>query len=194
MTEFFSKLLSTSDFPARWHCGNWSTAHGVTHIVSDFAIAGAYATIPILLAFFVLRRRDVPFPPVFWLFGAFILFCGLGHLIEGVIFWYPWYRLSAVVKACTAIVSWLTVVALLPTLPKALALPSLAVVNERLATEVSERKKEQAKLQGLHGEMERFTESTLDREDRVIELKQEVNALLVEMGRASRYTIEPVNG
>ena len=80
MFDFIGNVLDTSDFPARWHCGSWSTAHGLTHIVSDFAIFGAYAAIPLALAFFVLRRRDVPFLPIFWLFVAFIFSAALDTL------------------------------------------------------------------------------------------------------------------
>jgi len=31
MLDFFRKLFDTSDFPARWNCGNWSSFHGFLH-------------------------------------------------------------------------------------------------------------------------------------------------------------------
>jgi hypothetical protein len=37
----------------------------------------------------MLRRKDIPFPRVLWLFVAFIFACGFGHLIEATIFWTP---------------------------------------------------------------------------------------------------------
>lgn len=132
MFSFFEKLFDTSDFPPRWLCGKWSDGHGWLHIFGDLAIFGAYFAIPLLLIYFVLRHKDVPFPPIFWLFAAFILSCGIGHLVEATLFWHPWYRLSGLVKGFTAIVSWMTVVALIPLVPKALALPGLKVVNEEL--------------------------------------------------------------
>ena len=173
MWEFFAKLWDVTDFPARWQCGNWSTAHGLLHIVSDFAIAGAYAAIPIALAYFVLRRKDVPFLPIFWLFSAFILTCGVGHFLEAFIFWHPWYRLTGLVKCCTAIVSWVAVLAMLPALPKALALPGLAAVNQHLAQS--------------NDELQRFANVLVDREDRIIELKEEINRLFREQGREPKY-------
>lgn len=169
-------LLSTTDFPARWYCGNWSALHGWTHVVSDAAIAGAYAAIPLALIHFARKRRDVPFLPVFWLFGAFILLCGLGHLVEATLFWHPWYRLSALIKALTAVVSWGTVAALVPVVPRALEMPGLAQVNEQ--------------LRASNDELVRFADSVTGREERVIELKQEVNALLRELGREERYLRE----
>ena len=143
--EFFEKLFDTSDFPARWHCGNWSAGHGWLHIVSDLAIWGAYMAIPATLAFFILKRKDIPFLPIFWLFAAFIFSCGTTHLLEAGIFWWPSYRLSGVVKLTTAVVSWATVFALFPVLPKALALPQLSMVNAELnaaliATRESEKR------------------------------------------------------
>jgi hypothetical protein len=41
------QLLDTSDFPERWHCGNWTPFHGWTHILSDFFVWLAYTSIPI---------------------------------------------------------------------------------------------------------------------------------------------------
>jgi two-component system cell cycle sensor histidine kinase/response regulator CckA len=136
-----TSLFDTSGFPARWYCGSWSDLHGWTHIVADLAIFGAYFAIPCLLGYFLLRRKDLPFLPVFWLFAAFILFCGIGHAVEASIFWHPWYRLSALVKVLTAIVSWATVVALVPLVPRALSLPRLALVNARLNREIHRRQR-----------------------------------------------------
>ncbi|MDP0492543.1 MAG: ATP-binding protein [Verrucomicrobiota bacterium JB023] len=154
MVDFFSKLFDTSDFPARWNCGNWTTGHGILHIVSDLSIAGAYFAIPLLLGWFALRRKDLPFLKIFWLFVAFILSCGFGHLVEAFIFWTPWYRFSGVIKAITAIVSWVTVICLFPILPRAMALPGLASINERLQREVAEREAAELAQRRLKDELE----------------------------------------
>lgn len=136
MIEFFRWLFDTDGFPARWNCGSgWTSELGWTHILSDIVIWGSYTAIPIVLAVFIIRRRDVPFPRIFWLFIAFIFFCGTGHLIEAIIFWEPVYRLAGAVKVGTAIVSLATVCALVPTMPRALSLRS----PEQLELEVAER-------------------------------------------------------
>jgi PAS domain S-box-containing protein len=127
-----SELFDTSGFPPRWLCGQWSAGLGWMHILSDLATWGAYLAIPLALAFFVLRRRDIPFPRIFWLFAAFIFCCGTVHLIEAIIFWHPVYRLAGVVKLTTAIVSWVTVVAVIRLMPRALLLPGLAQSHARL--------------------------------------------------------------
>jgi len=139
--EFLSNLFNTTGFPARWYCGVWTSGHGWLHILSDIGIFGAYTAIPCVLAFFILRRKDVPFPRIMWLFVAFIFACGFGHLIEAIIFWQPVYRLSGVVKLTTAIVSWATVLALVRIVPQALHFPGLARLNSELRNEVDERKR-----------------------------------------------------
>jgi PAS domain S-box-containing protein len=146
MGEYFSKLLDTSDFPARWQCGNWSEFLGWLHIISDSATFAAYFAIPVVLIYFARKLNDFPFTKLFWLFAAFILACGTVHLIEAIIFWSPIYRVSGLMKFTTAVVSWATVGALIRIAPKVMQLPSIAETNERLKAEVAQRKQTERKL------------------------------------------------
>lgn len=130
--DFFSKLLGTESWPPRWHCGNWSEFHGWLYIISDLAIWASYFAIPILLLRFVTKKSDIPLPSVFWLFGAFILLCGLTHLIDAVIFWFPMYRLSALTRFVTAIISIITVISLVKLLPAAFSLKTSKQFEEEL--------------------------------------------------------------
>jgi chemotaxis family two-component system sensor kinase Cph1 len=135
---FFSKIFNTSDWPPRWYCGNWSDFHGWLYIVSDLAIWAAYFAIPVLLFRIVIRRKDIlPFSKIFWLFIAFIMLCGTTHLIDAIIFWWPAYRLSALVRFATAVISIFTVFALFKMLPTIFNLRTL----EELEAEIEERKK-----------------------------------------------------
>ena len=56
-----SQFFDTSDFPARWKCGNWSPADGWTQILSDVGVWSAYFAIPLVLGHFLRRRPDLPF-------------------------------------------------------------------------------------------------------------------------------------
>lgn len=137
---FFSKLIDGSDFPARWNCGTWTLPVGCLHIVSDFLTFCAYFAIPLMIAFYLIRRRDgIPFPKVAALFAAFIMLCGAGHLIEVLIFWWPVYRLAGLVKLATATVSVITAIVLYRLLPAALELPAMSRVNAQLREEVVQR-------------------------------------------------------
>jgi|GEM_PF-2063009 len=153
MNDFFQKIFDTSDFPARWSCGRWSAGLGWLHIISDIAIFGAYAAIPISLVLYLMsKRRDIFFPKLYWLFALFIFSCGFGHLVEATLFWHPWYRLSGVVKLITAAASWATVFALVRVMPMALTLPGAAMLNEKLKREIEERKGIEEKLRLAHAE------------------------------------------
>jgi two-component system, sensor histidine kinase and response regulator len=142
LVDFFIKLFDTSDFSRRWDCGAWAPAEGWLHILSDLGVWGAYLAIPCVIGFFLAREKDMPFRAVFWLFGAFILFCGTTHLMEAVIFWCPAYRLAGLIKLLTALFSWATVIALVPVVPQALALRSA----RELEQEITDRKRAEAAL------------------------------------------------
>ena len=159
--EFLFKLFDTSDFPQRWNCGTWTDFHGWLHIVSDLAVFGSYMAIPAVIIFFVLRKDEVQFPKLFWLFCAFIFTCGFVHLIEAAIFWTPIYRISAVVKFLTAIFSWATVVALVQVAPKAILLPTLNSLNAKLSEQNRNLEIAQAELAHALAESDR-SKSLLD--------------------------------
>jgi chemotaxis family two-component system sensor kinase Cph1 len=117
------------------------------HVVSDALIASAYYSIPLILFWFVARRRDVPFTWMFALFGVFILACGTTHLMEIVTVWYPIYGISGLVKAATAAVSLTAAIGLVPIMPKALALPSLRATNAQLLATGEELRRSNRELE-----------------------------------------------
>jgi signal transduction histidine kinase/CheY-like chemotaxis protein len=132
LSGFFQHLFDTSSYPARWNCGQWTSLEGWLHIASDVGIFLAYFAIPVALIYFTRKRKDIPLNGIVFLFAAFILCCGAGHLLEAVIFYYPVYRVAGLLKLTTAIVSWVTVLALLKVSPRILELPGLASRNELL--------------------------------------------------------------
>lgn len=138
-----------------------------THFVSDLLIAAAYYSIPIGLLYFVRKRRDLAFHWMFVLFAAFILSCGTNHVFNVWALWQPLYRLDGIVKAVTALLSVATAAILWPLIPRALALPSpdqLRATNDRLATEVAERRRAEQEL--------RSTQAKLVRNERLAVLGQ----------------------
>ncbi len=123
MLNYLSKLLDTSDFPARWSCGRWDNFTGYLHIFSDIGIWLAYFSIPVMLLFFLHKRRDVhKLSTTLLMFAGFILSCGLYHLGDAVMFYYPAYRLLGLWKLWTCIISWATVFMLVKQLPVFLAM------------------------------------------------------------------------
>lgn len=132
LSGFFTHLFDTSSYPARWNCGGWTSIEGWLHIASDIGIFAAYFAIPVALIYFVSKRKDIPFNRIFLLFASFILFCGAGHLLDAVVFYYPIYRVAGLLKLATAIVSLGTFLVLLRLIPKALEVPALVTKNELL--------------------------------------------------------------
>ncbi|WP_162276926.1 sensor histidine kinase [Mucilaginibacter pedocola] len=144
--DFFGNLFDTKDWPARWHCGNWTDLHGWLYIAADLLIFVSYFAIPILLALVVKRRADLPFMRIIWLFVAFIVLCGCTHLIDAAIFWWPAYRLSAFIRILTGVVSVSTLIALYKVLPDILTLRSVA----ELKKEIKQREEAEAALNKSH--------------------------------------------
>ena len=140
--EFFLNLFGTESWPARWYCGKWTGFHGWLYIFSDLAVWAAYFIIPVFLIRLIRQRPGIPFPTIFWLFGAFILFCGLTHLVDASMFWWPAYRLNALVRFFTACISWATIIALIKVFPQALALKTA----KEFEKEILERKKVEDQL------------------------------------------------
>jgi len=137
---FFSSLLDTQSWPARWSCGRWLPFAGWLYIVSDLVIWFSYFMIPIALGFFVIKRKNefLQFRLVALLFIIFILSCGLTHLIDVAIFWWPAYNLSALLRFVTATVSLSTVFALVYIAPKILDFKSPQVLEDIVEQRTSE--------------------------------------------------------
>ncbi|OLY92099.1 hypothetical protein SAMN05444008_106112 [Cnuella takakiae] len=148
--DFFRKLLDTSDWPPRWHCGKWTEFHGWLYIISDLLIWSAYFAIPLIILKFVSRRSKARFVRAYFLFAAFILACGSTHLLDAITFWYPAYRLNALVRLITGVVSWATVFYMIRIMPEAMTLKS----NEELEKEVQERRKVESELRFANQQLE----------------------------------------
>ncbi len=157
MIEFFKHLFDTDGFPDRWHCGDWTAGHGWLHIISDSMIFAAYTAIPFTLLLFAWRKhREILFVRLVWLFAAFILACGLVHLIEATIFWHPWYRFSGLVKGITAAVSWATAIAIIFHMPRALNIPGLVTVNQKLESALTEQQHARWELERSNEDLDQF--------------------------------------
>ncbi|KAG0484318.1 hypothetical protein HPP92_008231 [Vanilla planifolia] len=127
---FLSLMLSASAIEAAYPLCNcdidmfWS-AEGILQCqkVSDFLIAAAYFSIPLELLYFATCSDLFPFKWIVIQFGAFIVLCGLTHLLN--VFTYEPHSfllmLSLTIsKLFTALVSFATAITLLTLIPQLL--------------------------------------------------------------------------
>ncbi len=124
-------------------------------------IAVSYGSIPVFLGVVKARRKDIPFSWILVLFGAFILACGVTHLVHVVGIWKPVGWWQAGVDAACAAVSVASAVVLWPMLPRLLSLPSpsqLHVANLELRREKSSLEWEKAELRRASEGLERRVE------------------------------------
>jgi signal transduction histidine kinase/DNA-binding NarL/FixJ family response regulator len=147
MVELFQTLFSADSYMPHGQCYLWQTPLVGLHVVSDALIAIAYFSIPAMLIYFVRQRDDSPFSKVFSLFSAFIIFCGVGYLLDIVTLWYPIYWISGVERALTALISIYTALQLMELFPQFLSLKTpmqLEAVNQELEMQIAERQQTEA--------------------------------------------------
>ena len=162
MLDILRRLWEVENLSPHGICLLWRPELIWTHVVSDSLIAFAYFSIPVGLAYFVSRRRDVVFGWMFWSFAVFITACGATHLMAIWTLWVPDYGLEAAVKLLTGVASIGTSVALWILMPKALSLPSptqLRQANEALEARIRERDEALAALKAANAERERAEEA-----------------------------------
>ncbi len=139
----FLQLFDTTGFPPRWLCGTgWTEFLGWFYIGSNLLVWSAYFAIPLIILYYLFKKKDINFPTGYFLFAAFILSCGSTHLIDALIFWIPVYRFNALLLFFTGIISWITVVYLVKYAPVALTMKTAS----ELEKEVESRKKAEEKL------------------------------------------------
>ncbi len=149
MWQFWTRLFDSSDFSQPWDRGDgWTTGLGAAHVVADLAIWSAFLAIPTLLIAFGIRRRHLGLSRALWLFVAFLVIGGTLHLLDAMAFWWPAERFIVVVKVLMAVVSWATVLSLVPVLPRLLDSRSVedfkAQISQREAAEQALKESEAA--------------------------------------------------
>ncbi|MGB6015163.1 MAG: PAS domain S-box protein [Nodosilinea sp.] len=195
MVEYWQSLLSGPFIP-HGHCYLWRPGLVWLHLLSDGLIALSYWTIAGALVYFVQRRPDVPFKPLFWLFAAFIAACGATHLLGVWTLWFPTYWVSGAVKGLTALISLYTALELVPRLQPALALPNLTQLmdmNQALQSEISDRKQAEASLRTAESEVRQLNQTLEERVQRrtaqLEEANQQIETLL-DQERRDRTSLQ----
>lgn len=155
MNEFFD----FQRFMPHGHCYLWRPDILWTSVISNAIIAIAYFSIPFCLLIFISRRQLSQYAWLVGLFAAFIVLCGIGHILDIITVWTANYPAQAIVRALTAIASLATAVALVPLMPRILALRTareLEDINAELMLARTDLSDTIDKLEVSNKELEKF--------------------------------------
>jgi diguanylate cyclase (GGDEF)-like protein len=173
------------------HCFLWREDLLFLNMIGDLTTALAYIMIPFVLVRLVIVRKDLSFNPLFLLFSAFILFCGLTHLIAVLNIWHGYYYIQDVAKIATGLISITTAIVLWRLLPLLVAMPSRMDMKNKMAelqqaqeALIESNKSLEAKVAQRTEELERiaYRDSLTNLMNR-----REINRILdIEISRAQR--------
>lgn len=175
-------ILDYASFAPHGYCLLWNPWLIALHVVADLLIFLSYFAIPGALVLFLRRRPELRYRGLVALFAAFILLCGLTHLVSLATLWIPVYTAEGALKLLTGIVSATTAVVLFRLVPQLVAIPSphqLEDANARLREEVSAHQATLAQL--------RESQRTLER--KVAERTQDLTAATEALSVLSREAV-----
>jgi signal transduction histidine kinase len=152
--EYLRGAFTTADDrPSRASVGRLAADFWL-HVSSDLGICIAYAMIASTIILFVRKRPSVAYGGLFWLVAAVILLCGITHLTEVIVCWWPGYRFLGLLKATTAFFSLTTALVLVPVTPKAQSLRSASDFQR----EITQRRRTELELRQIHAQLESVIE------------------------------------
>lgn len=142
MSSYAGYLFATASNTPQGGGEGWRPDIVTMNGIGDAAIALSFFIIAFAMYRVLHRRRDIAYRWVIALSIAFILMCGLNHLISLLALWWPIQGTQGLVKFATGSVSVATALALWPLIPNALALTSpkqlLRKTNEELKLALSQ--------------------------------------------------------
>ncbi|EAW37248.1 PAS domain S-box protein [Lyngbya sp. PCC 8106] len=117
--------------------------------ISDTLIAIAFYSLPLVVFYWMRRRKDVPFKRVLLLLSVLAICLATTHIIAVGMWWYPLNKLLRAIKIITAVLSCWIAFKIISHLPKILTIPSphqLEEANFALQREIIERQQAEAAL------------------------------------------------
>lgn len=114
----------TGEFIPRRDCAGWTSEVAWLHNASDAVIGVGFLAIAVLILLFVRPRHARAFQPIFWLLGLSTISCAFTHFAEVLVYWWPLYWWTGVVKAVAAALAVIFLAMLGPLMPDVRRFPS----------------------------------------------------------------------
>lgn len=164
-------------------CLRWDGPLLAIFIAGNLGIAIAYFIIPAALRYFIGQRKDLPYPHMFQLFAAFILSCGITHIMKVWTLYQPLYWLEASLDFWTAGVSMITAILLFPLIPQALQLRSPAELEDM-----------NKQLQSVNDELAKMNDQYRMARDQAIEASELKSAFIANISHELRTPLAGILG
>ena len=148
--EFLTNLFAAKGFLPHGYCFTWSPGLLWSMVGADGVIAASYFSIPLAIASLYRQRNDIAHRGVAALFFAFIMACGITHVMGIWTIWNPDYALQTATKVVTAVISLVTAVALWPLIPKIARIPSVGQLQSAIASLEAEVRRRKTAEDHLH--------------------------------------------
>jgi PAS domain S-box-containing protein len=116
--------LFDTDLPSLGDVWGWRPELVWLHGLADAGIAFAYCWIPLVILYVAWQRPDLPFRRQARHFSAFLVACGLAHLLQLWTIWEGAYGVAGLVKAVAALLAVAAALVAIPLVPRGLALAS----------------------------------------------------------------------
>ena len=178
-------LFDSTSFVPRAACGAWDPWLRTTNQLGQTFVSAAYFAVCLaLVILWRAKRSEFSRSWVILAFSIVFFWCGLGHLLDIIVFWWAPYRLYTLATVSTAIFS----------VPAALALPGLVRYlirmpsPERYEGLVRNLESKVAELAGVNEQL-RQNNATLERVNAALEKEQERFRLTVEASPAAMVVI-----
>jgi hypothetical protein len=162
-------------------------------IASDFALAIVCAAFLCLIAYYSVGRRDMEVPTIVWCLAIYLAGSGLSHLAKVVLDQSPtgW---PGYLQIFVAVMAWILFLATLKLAPTFGHFGVLARQNQNLQRDVDQLRVNEStfqqrvsELERINAELEYVSRGVVGREERILELKREINQLLQRVGEQPRY-------
>lgn len=143
-------VFDTSAYQPRWNSQHWNYLDGWLLVTSEIAMGIAFALAAMMALYCLAKRKKVSHSFLWWFTFAFLLICAICGGLEAIIFWWPAYRLTALVRLAGALIAIGVLLLLIPVLSKLLKLRSATELEQ----EIAQRRRTELELRKVHSELE----------------------------------------